>query len=91
MKHYDVIVIGGGHAGTEAAHAAARMGGSTALVTVLAETICAQRDQRGRNTHTCCRVGRFCSGMTTTDDYDVIMFHVKHALLTNTTTHKHFV
>lgn len=33
MKHYDVIVIGGGHAGTEAALAAARMGAQTALVT----------------------------------------------------------
>lgn len=35
MKHqsYDVIVIGGGHAGSEAAHAAARMGVSTLLVT----------------------------------------------------------
>lgn len=35
MKHhdYDVIVIGGGHAGSEAAHAAARMGVRTALVT----------------------------------------------------------
>ncbi len=30
---FDVIVIGGGHAGTEAAAAAARMGASTALVT----------------------------------------------------------
>jgi tRNA uridine 5-carboxymethylaminomethyl modification enzyme len=30
---YDVLVIGGGHAGIEAAHAAARMGRSTALVT----------------------------------------------------------
>lgn len=39
MKHYDVIVIGGGHAGTEAAHAAARMGVSTALVTLRADTI----------------------------------------------------
>ncbi len=39
MKHYDVIVIGGGHAGTEAAAAAARMGVSTALVTLRAEAI----------------------------------------------------
>ena len=30
---FDVLVIGGGHAGIEAAHAAARMGRSTALVT----------------------------------------------------------
>ncbi len=34
MKHFDVIVVGGGHAGTEAAHAAARMGVETALVTL---------------------------------------------------------
>ena len=34
MKHFDVIVIGGGHAGTEAAHAAARIGSETALVTM---------------------------------------------------------
>src|SRR5436190_1119659 len=32
MKDFDVIVIGGGHAGSEAAHAAARMGCSTALL-----------------------------------------------------------
>lgn len=34
MKHYEVIVIGGGHAGTEAAHASARMGVETALITM---------------------------------------------------------
>lgn len=34
MRHYDVIVIGGGHAGCEAALAAARLGVSAALVTI---------------------------------------------------------
>ena len=34
MKQYDVIVIGGGHAGCEAAHAAARQGADTALITL---------------------------------------------------------
>ncbi len=34
MKHFDVVVIGGGHAGTEAAHAAARTGVATALITL---------------------------------------------------------
>ncbi|MGC1505484.1 MAG: tRNA uridine-5-carboxymethylaminomethyl(34) synthesis enzyme MnmG [Sulfitobacter sp.] len=34
MKHYEVIVIGGGHAGTEAALVSARMGVETALITM---------------------------------------------------------
>jgi len=33
VKQYDIIVVGGGHAGTEAAHAAFRMGCSVALIT----------------------------------------------------------
>src|SRR6201993_32541 len=37
--HYDVIVIGGGHAGCEAASAAARMGASAALIAHRFETI----------------------------------------------------
>lgn len=39
MKLFDVIVIGGGHAGSEAAAAAARMGAKTALVTLRADAI----------------------------------------------------
>ncbi|MHB8742717.1 MAG: FAD-dependent oxidoreductase, partial [Sulfuricaulis sp.] len=38
-ESYDVIVIGGGHAGTEAAAAAARMGAKTLLLTQNIETI----------------------------------------------------
>ena len=34
MKHsYEIVVVGGGHAGSEAAYAAARAGSKVALVT----------------------------------------------------------
>lgn len=39
MFDYDVVVIGGGHAGVEAASAAARLGAKTALLTHKRETI----------------------------------------------------
>src|SRR5690554_6097691 len=38
-RAFDVIVIGGGHAGCEAASAAARMGARTALITHRIDTI----------------------------------------------------
>lgn len=39
VKHFDVVVIGGGHAGTEAAAASARMGAHTALISLRRDTI----------------------------------------------------
>lgn len=39
MQTYDVIVVGGGHAGTEAAASAARLGARVALITHARETI----------------------------------------------------
>ena len=39
MKKFDVIVVGGGHAGIEAANAAAKMGKKTLLLTMLVEQI----------------------------------------------------
>ena len=39
QQHFDVIVVGGSHAGTEAALAAARMGSSTLLLTHNIETL----------------------------------------------------
>ena len=39
MLEYDIIVVGGGHAGIEASLAAARMGKKTLLVSILAEQV----------------------------------------------------
>ncbi len=38
-EHFDVVVVGGGHAGCEAAAAAARMGAEVALVTHRFDTV----------------------------------------------------
>ncbi len=39
MKHFDVVIVGGGHAGSEAAWIAAQMGASVAMVTLRRDTI----------------------------------------------------
>ena len=38
-KDFDCVVIGGGHAGAEAAYAAAKIGAKTCLVTISKDTI----------------------------------------------------
>ena len=39
LEKYDVLVVGGGHAGNEAAHAAAQLGSKVLLVTMNLTTI----------------------------------------------------
>ena len=47
MYDYDILVIGAGHAGTEAALAAARLGARTALLTTNCDTVGADELQSG--------------------------------------------
>jgi len=49
MDSFDLIVIGGGHAGTEAALAAARMGAQALLLTQSIETLWTVRERDSVN------------------------------------------
>ena len=59
MDKFDVVVVGGGHAGVEAAHAAYRLGMSCALVTFeknkIGQMSCNPAIGGLGKTHVCCK------------------------------------
>ena len=57
-ESYDVIVVGGGHAGTEAAAAAVRTGAKTALLTLNPAKIGMRRKVRSRTVMAVCLQAR---------------------------------
>ena len=53
-NQYDVIIVGGGHAGSEAAAAAANLSASTLLVTMNLHTIGTRREYLARSQENFC-------------------------------------
>ncbi len=78
MKAYDVIVIGAGHAGCEAALAAARMGAKTALLTMdrmaIARMSCNPSIGGIAKSHIVCELDALGGEMGKNSDYSGIQF-----------------
>ncbi|MEI8138633.1 MAG: tRNA uridine-5-carboxymethylaminomethyl(34) synthesis enzyme MnmG [bacterium] len=78
MKEYEVIVVGAGHAGCEAALAAARMGASTALLTMdrlaIARMSCNPSIGGIAKSHIVCELDALGGEMGKNSDYTGIQF-----------------